>query len=329
MTEDVNLNENELFDDGCGNQPQTQPQQQKKAFDAKNYLNTRLVDNEQKRTVNIRIVLTEDIDGKKKFAIPVNIHSLKLSLNQNRQNKVAKGGYKSFICLNDHHIKDEVGQNGCPLCQKKLQIFEEANKVTDINEKKAICKQAYSYDTKTSYIVRCIERGKEDEGIKFWRFNKHDDGTGPFDTIKELWMAYHAAGRNIFDYKDGIDLILTLTKAPKKSENSPDKTAIKIMADVAPKPLGTDEQIEMWVNDTKDWKDMYRAKSFDYLALIADDKTPVFDAEKKKWVAWKEITDKEKAEQEAAQELKEQPKPEPKPAPQPVVSSDDEEELPF
>lgn len=324
MTEDVNQNENELFDDGGGNQPQVQPQQQKKAFDAKNYLNTRLADNEQKRTVNIRIVLTEDIDGKKKFAIPVNIHSLKLSLNQNRQNKVAKGGYKSFICLNDHHVKDDIGQNGCPLCQKKLQIFEEANKVDDVNVKKSICKQAYAYDTKTSYIVRCIERGKEDEGIKFWRFNKHDDGSGPFDVIKEMWTTYHNAGINIFDYKNGIDLILTLTKAPKKNENSPEKTAIKIMADVAQKPLGTDEQIEMWVNDTKDWKDMYRAKSFDYLAIIADDKTPVFDADNKKWVAWKDVNEQEKAEQEAAQELKEQPKP----APQPVVE-EPEEELPF
>ena len=330
MTEDVNQNENELFDDGGGNQPKTQPQpqQQKKAFDAKNYLNTRLADNEQKRTINIRIVLTEDIDGKKKFAIPVNIHSLKLSLNQNRQNKVAKGGYKSFICLNDHHVKDDLGQNGCPLCQKKFKIFEEANKVEDVNEKKAICKQAYSYDTKTSYIVRCIERGKEDEGIKFWRFNKHDDGSGPFDVIKEMWTTYHNAGINIFDYKGGIDLILTLTKAPKKNENSPEKTAIKIMTDVAPKPLGTDEQIEMWVNDTKDWKDMYRAKSFEYLALIADDKTPVFDAENKKWVAWVDEDEKKKVEQEAAQQLKEQPKPESKPATQPVVE-EPEEELPF
>lgn len=330
MTEDVNQNENELFDDGGGNQPKTQPQpqQQKKAFDAKNYLNTRLADNEQKRTINIRIVLTEDIDGKKKFAIPVNIHSLKLSLNQNRQNKVAKGGYKSFICLNDHHVKDDLGQNGCPLCQKKFKIFEEANKVEDVNEKKAICKQAYSYDTKTSYIVRCIERGKEDEGIKFWRFNKHDDGSGPFDIIKEMWTTYHNAGINIFDYKGGIDLILTLTKAPKKNENSTEKTAIKIMADVAPKPLGTDEQIQMWVNDEKDWKDMYRAKSFDYLALIADDKTPVFDAENKKWVAWVDEDEKKKVEQEAAQQLKEQPKPEPKPITQPVVE-EPEEELPY
>lgn len=330
MTEDVNQNENELFDDGGGNQPKTQPQpqQQKKAFDAKNYLNTRLADNEQKRTINIRIVLTEDIDGKKKFAIPVNIHSLKLSLNQNRQNKVAKGGYKSFICLNDHHVKDDLGQNGCPLCQKKFKIFEEANNVTDVNEKKAICKQAYSYDTKTSYIVRCIERGKEDEGIKFWRFNKHDDGSGPFDIIKEMWTTYHNAGINIFDYKGGIDLILTLTKAPKKNENSTEKTAIKIMADVAPKPLGTDEQIQMWVNDEKDWKDMYRAKSFDYLALIADDKTPVFDAENKKWVAWVDEDEKKKVEQEAAQQLKEQPKPEPKPITQPVVE-EPEEELPY
>lgn len=324
MTEDVNQNENELFDDGCGNQQQVQSQQQKKVFDTKNYLNTRLADGEQKRTVNIRIVLTEDIDGKKKFAIPVNIHSLKLSLNQNRQNKVAKGGYKSFICLNDHHVKDDLGQNGCPLCQKKFKIFEEANNVDDVNIKKAICKQAYSYDTKTSYIVRCIERGKEDEGIKFWRFNKHDDGSGPFDVIKEMWTTYHNANMNIFDYQNGIDLILTLTKAPKKNENSSEKTAIKIMADVKPSPLGTDEQIQMWVNDTKDWKDMYRAKSFEYLALIADDKTPVFNTELKKWVAWKDINEQEKIEQVAAQELKEQPKPEAK-----LAIEEPEEELPF
>ena len=80
MTEDVNQNVNELFDDGGGNKPYV-PQQPKVVFNEKNYLNTRLADNEQKRTLNIRIILTEDIDGKKKFAIPVNVHSLKLSLN--------------------------------------------------------------------------------------------------------------------------------------------------------------------------------------------------------------------------------------------------------
>ena len=72
MTEDVNQNVNELFDDGDGNKPYV-PQQPKVVFNEKNYLNTRLADNEQKRTLNIRIILTEDIDGKKKFAIPVNV----------------------------------------------------------------------------------------------------------------------------------------------------------------------------------------------------------------------------------------------------------------
>ena len=324
MTNDVNQNENELFDDGGSTQPQI-PNSNKNVFDAKNYLNTRLADNEDKRTIKIRIVCTKDIDGKTKFAIPVNIHSLKLSLNQNRQNLVSKGsGYKSFICLNDQHV-NEYSKNGCPLCEKKKQIFAEANGVTNANEKKAICKHAYSYDTKTCYIVRCIERGKEDEGIKFWRFNKHDDGSGLFDIIKEMWMTYHDAGMNIFDYKNGLDLILTLTKAPKKNENqTTDKTAIKVMVDVAPKPLGTDEQIEMWVNDDKDWKDMYRVKSYEYLSIIADDKTPVFDAQSKKWVPWVEESEKEKAEQEAAKELKEQPKPDQKP-----TVDEQEQELPF
>jgi hypothetical protein len=59
---------------------------------------------------------------------------------------------------------------------------------------------------------------------------------------------------------------------------------------------------------------MYRAKSFEYLALIADDKTPVFDTSVNKWVPWKDLSEKEKAEQEAAAELKEAPKPVVKPA---------------
>ena len=326
MTDDVNQNENDLFDDGDGNKPYV-PQQPKVVFDEKNYLNTRLGDTEQKRTLNIRIVLTEDIDGKKKFAIPVNVHSLKLSLNQNKQNKVGKSGYKSFICLNDKHI-DADPEKGCPLCNKKNEIFAEANAVTDANEKKAICKQAYGYDTKTSYIVRCIERGHEDEGIKFWRFNKHDDGSGPFDTIKELWVNYHNAGINIFDYKNGFDLIITLTKSPnKKNPSAPDKTAIKIMTDVMPKPLGTDEQIEAWMNDTKDWRDMYRAKSYDYLAIIANDQTPVYNQDLNKWVPWVDEDEKKKAEQQAAQELKQNTET-PKPV-QPVQTVEDEEELPF
>ena len=334
MTDYVNENENELFDDGGSDTPAAN-YQPKVGFDAKNYLNTRLSDGEQKRTMYVRIILTEDIDGKKKFAIPVKIHSLKLSLNQNKQNKVAKGGYKSFICLNDQHLSEHDSQ-GCPLCNKKKEIFAEANNVTDSNERKAICKQAYSYDTKTSYIVRCIERGKEDEGVKFWRFNKHDDGSGPFDIIKEVWTTYHNAGINIFDYKKGIDLIITLTKAQPKAKNAedvndaapsnkPPKTAIKIIADVAPKPLGTDEEIEMWVNDEKDWKDMYRAKSYDYLKLIADDKTPVYVDNK--WVAWVDEDEKKKAEQEAAKELKETPAH--KTTVSQPVESDDDMELPF
>ena len=333
MTEDVNYNVNELFDDGGEDTPVATNQVQKVVFDEKNYLNTRLADNESKRTMNIRIILTEDIDGKKKFAIPVKIHSLKLSLNQNKQNKVAKGGYKSFICLNDQHLDDHDGK-GCPLCEKKKEIFAEANNAADANERKAICKQAYSYDTKTSYIVRCIERGKEDEGVKFWRFNKHDDGSGPFDIIKELCINYHNAGVNIFDYKDGLDLILTLTKAPKKQassddptagkgSNKPNKTVVSIMAAVARTPLGTDEQIDAWVNDSKDWKDMYRAKSYDYLKIIADDKTPVFDQNNRKWVAWVDENEKAQAEQEAAKELRETPVS--SVVPQPV----EEEDLPF
>ena len=45
----------------------------------------RLKKGETRRKLKVRIVLTQDIDGRWKMAIPVNIHSLKLTESQNKQ----------------------------------------------------------------------------------------------------------------------------------------------------------------------------------------------------------------------------------------------------
>jgi hypothetical protein len=68
------------------------------------------------------------------------------------------------------------------------------------------------------------------------------------------------------------------------------------------------EQINAWVNDEKDWRDMYRSKSFDYLSIVADGESPVWDKDNGKFVVWVDSEELKKRtqdiEQTAAEELK-------------------------
>lgn len=330
MSNDVN---EVVWDEG---KKKNQNNYQKKGteFSTTNYLNTRLEKGEKSRKTKIRIILTEDIDGKNKVAIPVEIHSLKLNENQNRMKKVSESGFKSFICLNDKHVTDEGGQ-GCPLCDKKYALFKEANAISDPLEHKAMCKQAFAYDTKTAYIVRCIERGKEEDGVKFWRFNKRDDGTGIFDELMAMYITYRyptdengedymlydengdsyindkytmpsdGEWENIFDYNNGRDINIVMTQSLNKATGAPDKTGIKLVVDPKRSPLSADEaQAEEWLNDEKDWRDMYRVKSYDFLKLIAEEQTPVYNRATGGFVPFVDQSELDRQEQEIAEELK-------------------------
>lgn len=348
-------NENQIYwDEGKPKGSVNQSGYKKIEFKPSNYLNTRLADGEKTRTTRIRVILTKDNDGKLKVAIPVEVHSLKLNENQNRMGRVSKSEFKSFICLNDSHV-DNDGKMECPLCAKKSEIFDEANKISDPMERKAMCKKAYSYDSKTAYIVRCIERGHEDEGVKFWRFNKRDDGAGIFDELMAMYMTYRyptdkngneyfvydsngerevnpeyimpsdGEWEDIFDYVNGRDIKIVMTQSLTKSEKAPKKTAVKLVVETKQSPLSQDpEQAEAWINDEKDWRDMYRVKSYDFLKIIADDKTPVFDRNLGKFVPFvgKDETDSENPENELKYDLPEIPDPYGD-----VAESD--EELPF
>ncbi len=317
MSDYVNENkglEDDLFDPG---RTKVKVEKTKQLFNPSNYLNTRLGDNETSRTFNIRVILTPDNDGKYKVAIPTEVHNIVLNTKQQKAKLISNSKFKSFICLNDSHLMNDGGNAivKCPFCEKKDEIIAEANKII-INEndndevkkakalkKKAILKEGYSNESKIAYVVRCIERGKEEEGVKFWRFNQHDDKKGIFDTLYGFCKTYANRGVNIFDYENGYDIIVTLNKS------SDGKTVINLMPDVLPSPLSTDEnQKNLWLNDTKDWRDMYRAKSYDYLKIVADGETPVWDKDIKGWTIWKDVEELKNEEnvifQEAANELK-------------------------
>ena len=158
---------------------------------------------------------------------------------------------------------------------------------------------------KSTYIVRVIDRNKEEQGVKFWRFNKNSKGDGIFDKLVTLFQnrrdSYRENGKgdyNIFDLYNGRDIILTVTRQFDKSgkEIAP---SYQIDAEDFEKPLSQNaEQIEKWVNDPKQWYDAYTARTDDYLSIIAEDKVPIRNSEGQ-WIAKVQQTEEKKAEEEA------------------------------
>lgn len=247
-------------------------------FNEKNYLNTRLTENETEKKIRIRILPISATNGD--IFLPMYFHSLMVS------KEISKSGFKTYICLNDNHIAEHDGR-GCPLCNHSKELFDEANKITNKGEQKTMLKSAYSFQKKRVYIVRVIERGKEDEGVKFWRFNERSDKNGIYDKLMELYKqrkeeaAYEGEDNySIFDLKNGKDIIITLKYVPTTK-----KTTIDIVDSGNRTPLSKDiELANKWISDSKTWQDIYALKDYDYLSIIADGKIPYLDKANNKWI---------------------------------------------
>lgn len=248
----------------------------KSDFDVKNYLDTKLGD-EDERNITIRILPVSSEDGN--FRIAVKTHNLKVS------KRIASSGFKSFLCLNDPQVPEYDPNVRCPLCEKSQFYFNEAKKYreTETEKSKALFMKACSLKSKTTYIVRVIERGKENEGVKFWRFNENTQGKGIYDSLIALYkqrkndMAEAGIENyNIFDLDEGRDIVLNLKKTVRSDGQQ--GVAIQITDKSINKPLTNDvEQGNAWINDVKRWYNAYTVKSHDYLAIVADDKIPYLD----------------------------------------------------
>ena len=257
---------------------QTQQTVKKFEFDVKNYLNTRLNEDETEKEIKVRILPVSATNGDIFFAI--HIHSLKVD------NAISKSGFKTYVCLNDENIKEHDGK-GCPLCNRSKELFKEADSVTNEGEKKTLIKSAYSYQSKVAYIVRVIERGKEDEGVKFWRFNARTDGQGIYDKLMKIYKQRkeeaEMAGQpnySIFDLNNGRDITIKLNYV-----SSTKKTSIDIIDSGFQTPLSRDVDLaNKWISDSKNWRDVYVLKNYEYLELVAEGKIPVYDTTQQKWV---------------------------------------------
>jgi hypothetical protein len=103
---------------------------------------------------------------------------------------------------------------------------------------------------------------------------------------------------SIFDLNNGLDLIITLTRT------ADNKTSIQIVDDGFPSPLTEDYDIGMkWIQDEKNWYDVYTVKPYDYMTIIAMGGVPVFNKELGKYVDKEEMNKiKEEAEQKRIEE---------------------------
>lgn len=275
----------------------------KTQFNEKNYLQARLSDKETSKTLTIRL-LPFSPEGGSPFK-KVFMHTVKVN------KEVAPNGWKTFVCPTHNKKDGEVMGDGCPFCETSAKAKELKSKALDESTKKRYGDIEFLNKVKEMWIVRCIERDHEEDGVKFWLFNSSKKKDGVYDKIMNLAkIRSEAAARkgnnySIFDLNNGLDLIVTLTKT------ADNKTSIQIVDDGFPSPLTDDFDLGMkWIQDDKNWYDVYTVKSYDYMAIIAQGGIPVFNKELNRYVdkeemnKIKEEAEKKRIEEELTEETK-------------------------
>jgi hypothetical protein len=138
---------------------------------------------------------------------------------------------------------------------------------------------AKQYKPRKFYIVKVIDRDKEEDGVKFWRFKHNYKQEGIFDKIIPI---YKAKG-DVADSEKGRDLILELTKA--KTPKGAFYTVIQTVMYDDPTPVHEDEDtMNEWISDELTWEDVYSKKPLEYLESIARGETPRWDSDAGKYV---------------------------------------------
>ena len=155
----------------------------------------------------------------------------------------------------------------CPLCE-----VEKALKATGNEEDKKLAK---TYQASKFYMARVIDRAKEEDGIKIWRFKHNYKGEGELDKMIPLFTKKG----DISDPREGRDLVIMLGRGDKNNTK-----VTSIMAE-DPSMLTTDKtKANVWMKDETTWKTVYKASPIDYLEIIANGDTPVWDKKLEKFV---------------------------------------------
>ena len=278
-------------------------QKRESTFNEKNYLNVRLEKGEAQKKITIRL-LPMDPNGGTPFA-KVHFHNVKVN------EELVKPGmkpYKNFVCLNPRNnptIDHEKFGNKCPFCEINKDAYKKFESATTEAEKEMWKKISLENKSKESVIVRCIERGAEEDGVKFWKFNLKIDNSDPYHKIMELYKTRKEEGAkvgreiNILDLYNGRDLTITV-----KRGNTENQTVVDVIESSVETPLTDNEELfDAWLNDSKKWQDVFTAKPYDYLQLVQEGKVPWYDRVANKWVDKAEYDTKNKEKKEEKEEV--------------------------
>lgn len=261
-------------------------------YDKKHYLQAYLQKDELAKDLTIRL-LPFSPEGGNPFHM-IYVHPVKVS------NEISKGGFQTYICPTKNGLGDR-----CPFCETMEKAKEMYYEETDDTKRKQISNIAFQNRPKEYWVVRCIDRDHEEDGVKFWMFPHSRKNDGIYDKIMNIAKKRAEQGKkrgkdiNIFDLYNGKDLEITL------SRDANNKTVFAIVDSDELTPLNEDFDIaNSWIGNDIQWTDLWKAKPYDYLALILENKVPFYDKEKKCYVARVDYNQykaqKEAAEMEAA-----------------------------
>ena len=272
-------------------------------FDVKNYLNVKLKPGELSKELTIRL-LPIDKDSNTPFK-KIKMHPI----------KIEGVGWKNYVCLSktediDH---DKFGHK-CPFCELNQKAYNASLEEKDPIEKRRWQRISLDNIPNDVVVVRCIERGAEEDGPKFWKFNLHKKKDDPYHVMLDLYNTRKKEDEddgienpiNIFDIYEGKDLIVKITAELDEQGKPTGKTSVTIKDKSRVTPLSTSkEQMEKWINDPKTWRDVFVAKPYEYLSIIINGKVPYFDREQNKWVERIESNDENDQQELISKEIEE------------------------
>jgi hypothetical protein len=280
--------------------PQTTTESSKKteksAFDKRNYLDFSIPDGKTSKEVTIRL-LPISPNEKEYFKI-VHVHNISV----NKDLSPNKSGKKAYMCLDGKNVNIDHTIHGskCPVCEAQQELWNQYHNEVDATKKKEIHKEICSLNIREYAIARCIERGKEEDGVKFWRIPLRQDKTDPYHTIHALAKKRQAEGLesgvniNILSCKDGKDLIITFTEG---------NGAPTVVDKGISTPLTKDAELfNKWYYDEKKWTDVFSVKPYDYLKLVYEGEVPWYNKEKGCWVSKTEFEKNKNSEESVIEE---------------------------
>lgn len=212
------------------------------------YFSARLEDNERNGEQTVRIMPTKD--GKSPFE-EGHWHSIEVD-----------GKWKKLYC-NKHNDGGE-----CPLCEIEKQLKSTGSK-EDL-------KLSRKYRARKFYIVKLIDRDNEQDGVKFWRFSDNYKGEGPFDKILPIFTKRG----DITHPREGRDLNIILGRDDKNYTK-----ITSIMAEDVGLLTEDTDKAKKWMSDDRTWKDIYKSQPMEYLQIVSNGETPVWDKGLEKFVS--------------------------------------------